>query len=1355
MAQHISIRRIGAPLPALCLLLILCLGCALIYLSIWGIPSSILRRIETRCAAQGIYLKVESAYLSYAAGLGLQVEDVDIYANLNSQPIIQIERGEIYLSLIKLITGEIQPDFIKIENSELHLLVSSKAKTVAQAEYLHVKKINLQANFDDHGRIRISKGRALLQDIPITLNGTLEFPKVKHQLIYGDNMQQELKLVEKFDLEKIIEPYQSNIDQCYTVIKEQKWDDSTRPELDFRINFKSPDNLRCTFKAKAPRISYRALHMKEVIADVSYNKNIILINKLYALDADNNSPILLQGGYDIAQRTLSFNLESRIPLIEIIKSINELEKHPLFSRISVSDKDEHSSLIEMRGDLQFSEDYLPTQLAIIGEIKQDKIKFNRAHIESIDLSFFYRDGDFFIDNALIQLDKGFIKAHAHLENGEGLANFSMEFPSEYGLAILEKLSDTPGAQILPDGLDIKGMLKLNIEAMMKAPKIKQDSENLLDNLPRIESITLRSHIGELSYKDICFESAAFQSFATGVYLNQEKRIHSIQSLQLKLTAEQIKKKATEDDKGYINTQKVNLALFLENCCINDQYQLESLSIAASELQLKLSSLMSNDAKLGESTLKIKSTSNITPFNHPQIKDLALRAHFDSKQSMLRDIQLGDISIKATKKSDEHINLHFNSLIKDSKHQPLSFQANWMPEQAVQVENIMLDLPSQQLYSILPEKLLESNHIKLLGDIKLKAGLRLLIEEGTPFFQSGYVNLNEFKLERESYKTFALRGKKNSINITTKANFDANANGSYDYKLNKLKIAHHSGKFLADITGNSARGLSIKGSSTIRLDYINEMIDVNGAHRIMRDFQFIPKSLCDVADLNCVINYEKELDIKATAKLSIDYLNYFLGSKIDNYDPYAKTMPVLEAGKEIESLRDDLGEVVHASVKQVTADLDLDILIDSDAANPADSIKTCRIALLNPNLTYDNSIWLKLQGIKNGELYSQLKGDNVIIDIGKDLVELNNIKGYAYPDYSVGIFYAPLRYFLRDLILQKPIYVETGRCVFPILVDCDVKMFAKIKIGSEDAFSYKAIGTKIPLSDFNGFIDLQDTYILLDDLNSVCWGGVANGAIKIDFSNIKQTVFDAYFKLDGVNITQLAKSYDRTITSGIGHGEIRLQAVGIGLEGLEAYGNLRVINSDLLNLSIFTPVSDLISHFPSYFERLNKAAEELNPADKPGFFKRQYLNLGYLAAKLVRSTSDALGETTNNIPGANYIIRYDLNDAKGDFLIKDGLISSNNFIAEGTNLSVDLKGNISLTNGELHLKLWPKVNSLISVAASPLTLLSNQLIDIDLKGPIKDPSWTIGLNSEVNGRKPIKRIKASSIPRAKKKSKAKH
>lgn len=123
-----------------------------------------------------------------------------------------------------------------------------------------------------------------------------------------------------------------------------------------------------------------------------------------------------------------------------------------------------------------------------------------------------------------------------------------------------------------------------------------------------------------------------------------------------------------------------------------------------------------------------------------------------------------------------------------------------------------------------------------------------------------------------------------------------------------------------------------------------------------------------------------------------------------------------------------------------------------------------------------------------------------------------------------------------------------------------------------------------------------------------------------------------------------------------------------------------------------------------------------------------------------STINAIGtqldRTAQYIPGYNHVFAYDLQNAFIDFVIDKGHFKTTKLKALGYNLKVTGVLDINLNNMKIYGNMWPQVSSLPTIVLSPITFLSDFMLDIVIYGEVDDLQWEFRLDPRISDNNPM-------------------
>lgn len=562
-----------------------------------------------------------------------------------------------------------------------------------------------------------------------------------------------------------------------------------------------------------------------------------------------------------------------------------------------------------------------------------------------------------------------------------------------------------------------------------------------------------------------------------------------------------------------------------------------------------------------------------------------------------------------------------------------------------------------------------------------------------------------ELKRICNNIAAYRGREIPLGVNIKGDFSTQDNGSMSYAAD---VAIHHGKeaLKVRVSGNPLMDCHITGSNTIPVDIVNALIDNASAHWVMRDFRCTPgKTRNIITNIDANIRYDDGINAMVNCDAELHHLEFLLGAIQDEYDAQGR-----ETGREF--LRKDLSPNPYTLVRKGNCHVEVIVQVDCKDEKGKTQPDKIRINLTNPRLVYDNKPWLKRNGFSAGPETSIISGEAVRFNIEDLIITLHNLKGKCYPSYSIGMYYAPIQHFMKDIILRDPVTIETEYCCFPLSHKCKVPMKGLIKAEGTTGTGFRFLGTTIPFTNFSGFINISDKDVYLDRMNAQCWGGVMNANLRIGFSG-KHTTLDGYVEANNLNLKDIVASYKGKFTPALCSGTIRFQAAKPELDELRAYGELTLQDGDLMQIGLFRPIAGFITDLPSYLVNLTN-----------GISRKEKEKEVQFEASSKHPLMDAVQNYTYTVPFANHFLRYGIDKAHTEFDIQKGHLTTRGMKAEGYNLNIGAELDIDLHNLTLKGDMWPKISSLPTLITSPITVLSDFLIDIKVYGEALSPQWKV-------------------------------
>ncbi len=1354
MSRKLIIRRVGTKIPTVCLVIFLLITTVISWLTLAGLPDSVLREIEKTAADAGLHLKLNGVYLEPYRGFSLRAEGVRLYAKEDDQaPLASFESVSAKLNLFQLITGDFPLRKLSVRNGNISLPV-----TDSPGETLSARDITLVASINKNGQLHISSGALQLQGVSINVNAKIDnFTQLIAQETSNENEQTDG--TGALDIPALLAEYSSYTNEAYHFISKQNWSDDEAPAL--RLNIIKQGELVITLEGEMPRYDFDIHKLRNIRLAIAYRNDTITINNLRFSTIDPPSNTSLQAGYATQTRELGLRFNSTASLVPMLTQALGENEAGVLAKITHSPED--APRINLSGSFNLTESYSLENIRLDGELEQKNLYIGDNKIDIVSLEFFYRNGNFNIKRLEFQYNNSTLSLMATANNGEGTASLRADVDVNQTLAIINEFTETPIT--LPDDLELGDRVKLVLQAALTTPNFEEGEKDWQLFTPNVHNLRLTLSTERMNAGGVMLTRPDIRVLISGIRQTDNKIPTNAEEINLTLSAEEVSADGVRINgfradamlKGisYLNNELIINTLSLipteEQLMQNVQhgdtringvnmsltlsgirYQNEQLSIDKTEGSLSAASINHRETLISGLKLDIPEISHLSPQAHHSELFRAANLDFSIENISHADTTLGHLSatLHMTEGERGAADITFGAASAGHGQAVNECHADidWTDERNILFTGVTLRLFPATYQDILERFDVSVPQVKLPE--MLSASGSFALDAETMHVKNAEIDLSIPELVRTPNRVVAFRGCEIPIAIAAKIDLNATEDGEYTYKAD-LTVNHNNNNLEAEINGTTAGRLHITGRNDIRADVVDRLIDSSDAHEIIRDFKFTSNSSNDITGIDVTVDYSNGLCVDSYCDVSLRNVAYQLAV-------------IEEDSSGRESVRRDLGNNPYTDVRHGLCFVRAKVRYDQ-VVNGTPIKDECCITIGNITMVYDNSAWLarqnfnalgfsssELRNLRNTHRHTTLRGDAVIIDVENSFVELVNVKGSVYPGYSLGMFFAPLHEFLEDVIMPTPADIETQSCVFPIYSDCTRAMSGTIRAASPSKCGFRFLGTTIPLTGFSGFIRITDDYLLLDQMNAACWEGVLDATVKIGISG-RRTSFDGLVNARNMNLSSILASYNTEFSPALCNGQLRFRSPTPDINDIQGYGNISVVNGDLMGSTIFHPIGELVSDLPAKLLLLESAAESQEAGNRPSYIASAFSGTG--------NAISAMGRRARVLPGYNHIFSYDIQDAYANFVIADGHLRAYEMKAQGYNLDVDMKLDIDLDTLYIHGNLWPKVTSLPTVILSPVTFLSDFMIDIIVYGTIEELDWKFGLDRRINGDRPS----ASSEP----------
>ncbi len=1336
MAGRLSIRRVGNILPTLSLVGLLLVIGILIWLCTAGLPGCALRYIEKEAAAAGINLSIDKIKLYPRSGLAFKAEKIGI---LQEQPdaapvALHLKKARISFSLARLLSGDYRPSDIQISGGKLVLPLSH-----TPGDELVLKELGIYTTFfrNTNGISANLTARLCDAELQVKLGSIQGIPEFK---------QEQAEESTGPDLPAILAELRPTLREVKTQLETQEWTEEVHPAI--AVSLYASDKWKAQLKASIPNYDIRNFRFRDAELDAVIDNNTFSVNSLKFRTIAPDTRVTLHGSYNWEERELEFSTISTAPIVKMLNGYLGEDTPPALRKLK--SEGDHTPTIELSGHAVLSEDFAFHNFSIRGKIEQNNLHFGAVPIKQAHLSFFMRNGQFSIDTLKLTMPDGHIMGEAFAANEKGYANLDLSLPDETLLALAQELSGDSGLA-LPEGLVFDSDLKLQARINLSLPDFEPGKSHLHDLVPQLGSCEFQFSCDKILYSDNQLNTNTLTLRIQGIDYSQET---TLQATEAALDA-RIGSSILSENQG--DSSETLLSLKLEKILWNHQesdFSLQQAELNLSsgnarwennradrlQVQASITSLQGKASDIagtlttdalglhlradtivcGENKahgIFLNAEARDIPFTTSPMDYLQTKGQIEfSAQEFCgtHNLTAKDITSYIRKDSGDKVSMSLY-IPKGSAYINMGSSLTLLPDSKLQISS-SITAHSFNLSTALADYL--PQELRLPDALEAKAAAVIDPEAGR--VDNCQYQLELKQLRRVCHNVHVHKGMEIPLNLQVNGNFTTAADGGMHYAAD-VKANHKLGEMNLHVKGDPLRDCRITGSSTMPVNIINALIDNEDAHWIMRDFRCqdgITRN--NITNIDTTIRYDKGVYVHACCDAELRDMDFLLGALQDKLD--AQGNPTGE-----EYLRTDLGKDPYSRIKHGTCGVEVLVQLDCVGADGKPLADRIDINLLNPDLVYDNKPWLRRMGIRNGAPTSRIKGEAVRFNIEDCTISLHKLKGSCYPAYSIGMYYAPIQHFLSDVILESPADIETDYCIFPLSRRCEIPMKGLIRASAAKGAGYRFLGTTIPFTNFSGFINISDVDVYLDRMNAQCWGGKLDGSLRINFAG-EHTTLDGYFVANTLNLKDIVASYGEEFTPASCSGYIRFQAPEPTLEAIRGYGQVHLTDGDLMQIGLFRPIGAFLSDVPGNLDKLQKSVylrkEDAQPTwvDK---FIRNIFDSGSNAVDVVQTSA-------YKVPFANHFLRYGIDEAFARFDILNGHLISRDMKARGYNLDVDMQLDINLDKLTLDGDLWPRISSVPTLLISPITILSDFLIDINVYGDLISPKWKFGLSKKLKG-----------------------
>lgn len=307
---------------------------------------------------------------------------------------------------------------------------------------------------------------------------------------------------------------------------------------------------------------------------------------------------------------------------------------------------------------------------------------------------------------------------------------------------------------------------------------------------------------------------------------------------------------------------------------------------------------------------------------------------------------------------------------------------------------------------------------------------------------------------------------------------------------------------------------------------------------------------------------------------------------------------------------------------------------------------------------------------NGAASQPIYVDKVLYDPKTRFTTIKNLRGKAWPTPIVRIF-APktAEHIEQNYRFHKLPRVGLNGTFAGTKEDRDKSAF-RVEIRTEGQTDYPFLGSDLPLQDLAADLTIRGTGITVQNLSARTLKGSIGGSVFCDVTPGQKTKYRGAIKWDNLSFRELSRVYEfKEEEKGTLTGSIDFRGTAGGVRGFNAEGLLEINRGNLVSLPILGPLSPIIAGLLG---------------DK---------RMGYERAK----------------------------DASAHFNVTNGVLTTKDFIAISTSVTLTGEGWIDLLTEKLDMTIRVNARGLLGFITLPLQPLKG-IFQFRGTGTYDKPTW---------------------------------
>lgn len=489
---HLGLMKwIKGLLPMMIILLCTLVLGFIVYVSVWGVPSFVIVRVERALLEQGVPVRIGALKVSIWPRAVVTVKDVEVFEpgvpDAERVPIALLKDADVSLNWKKLLNGQLDPERVEVEGLSISLPVNA----LHPGRAFMISGLNATIDLTRPGIVDIMKAEAVVQGIKVDLMGAFAI----NQQSSGDF---------SFSVQDMAE-LKKHLDHVLVYMDKVKWPKSAPPSLMVNLSDDLKGGVRVGMDFHAGAVSYEKISIRDLRFNGNYSDSVIMANRFTMRDAKTRGVVDLSLSLDLRKRALMLDVSSSAPVMSwAMMFVNEalVPKEVEFLT---------EPRVKASGKLVFGKNWEGVEhVNMLGSASIDAFAVFGEKFLRASGNFSYENGNFYATDLQLKHAGGDLNGKLMGVNGSLQLDVRSSLPTDAILNIAKSVA--PEDVKLPPTLMIQGSPVLSAAGTLRF------KENWTGPM-RVERLQVGLDVDDVAYQGVEFSSFSGKAELIGRSIN--------------------------------------------------------------------------------------------------------------------------------------------------------------------------------------------------------------------------------------------------------------------------------------------------------------------------------------------------------------------------------------------------------------------------------------------------------------------------------------------------------------------------------------------------------------------------------------------------------------------------------------------------------------------------------------------------------------------------------------------------------------------------------------------------------------------------------------------------------------------